>query len=131
MKCEDVYRRQRLSDGSTAQTKVETFDFEPPEKLQSFNSDYYNWNQYPTEFECVQYEIIYARTNRREFVRKCQGRNEIPNFCNALQEQGYRNGYSLAKCDVCASDYCNSSIKIKISLLLNFLFFLVFYQCTS
>lgn len=60
MNCEDVYRRQRITDGSATDSKVETFDFQPPEKLQgSWNPNFnYNWNQYPTEFECVQYEIL-------------------------------------------------------------------------
>jgi len=108
---------------------VETFDFRQPQKQQKMDS---NSEKYSTDdYECVQFERMFSRYNKRRFVRRCLPRNLNPNFCAELQQLGNYQGYSLTKCNVCYSDYCNSSGNLKLSLALNLLFFYIFYRCTN
>lgn len=85
------------------------------------------WSSYPIGFECVKEERFYMRNNMRHVRRSCQPKG----YCSKLQESGQFEGYTLVKCDVCFGDLCNSSFRIKLSLVLNLIFFLIFYYCTD
>ncbi|KAF5285566.1 hypothetical protein FQR65_LT13200 [Abscondita terminalis] len=88
-------------------------------------------SNFTTDFECLNVRKFDKNKNIRIYERRCQQRNYKPNYCSELEQMSEIMGMQIEKCDVCYTDRCNSSSNVRLSLLLNLIFFYIFFECTK